>query len=61
MVTIVLHLGNNRMGETREGAPAMGYYQGDTPEFGADIILQSIREGGGEYFANDRLKAMARR
>lgn len=47
------------MGETREGAPAMGYSQGDTPEFGADIILQSIREGGGEYFANDRLKAMA--
>jgi hypothetical protein len=41
------------------GGPAASYADGDTPEFVAEIILQAIREGQAQYFANDRLRQMA--
>lgn len=55
------NFGKNRMGISKEGAPATDYSQGDAPEYVADIILESIREGGAEYFANDRLRQLAGR
>ena len=55
------NFGKNRMGAHSEGGPASDYSQGDTPEYVAEIILKSIREGAAEYFANDRLRQMAGR
>ena len=52
------NFGKNRMGSA---GPTADYAQGDSPGFVAEIILQSIREGGPEYFANDRLREMAGR
>jgi short-subunit dehydrogenase len=55
------NFGRNRMGGSMDGGPASDYSQGDTPEYVAEIILRSIHEGGAEYFANDRLRALAGR
>lgn len=55
------NFGKNRMGAPKDGGPPAEYSQGDTPEFVAEIILKSIREGDSEYFANDRLRQMAGR
>jgi short-subunit dehydrogenase len=53
------NFGKNRMGNPTGGGPAASYADGDTPEFVAEIILQAIREGQAQYFANDRLRQMA--
>lgn len=53
------NFGVNRMGNPAGGGPASNYAAGDTPEFVAGIIVQAIEEGGAQYFANDRLRAMA--
>lgn len=55
------NFGKNRISASKDGGPASDYSQGDTPEFVAEIILKSIREGEAEYFANDRLRQMAGR
>jgi NAD(P)-dependent dehydrogenase (short-subunit alcohol dehydrogenase family) len=54
------NFGLNRMGKSDSG-PRADYRQGDTPEFVADLILRAIEEGEAEYFANDRIKALAGR
>lgn len=55
------NFGKNRMTAPGSGGPASDYSKGDTPEFVAEIILQAIREGESEYFANDRLRQLAGR
>jgi hypothetical protein len=41
------------------GGPASNYAEGDKPEFVAGLVLQAIKEGQAQYFANDRLRKMA--
>ena len=54
------NFGKNRMGNPAEGGPAANYAQGDTPEFVASLVLQAIEEGEAQYFANERLRQLAR-
>ncbi len=54
------NFGKNRMTEAGTGGPSADYASGDTPEFVADIVLKAILEGDAQYFANDRMRAMAR-
>ncbi len=54
------NFGKNRMGSPAGGGPSSHYAEGDTPEFVADLILKAILEGEAQYFANDRLRQMAR-
>jgi len=51
------NFGKNRMGS---GGPTGSYATGDTPEFVADIIVKAIVEGEAQYFANERLRQMAK-
>lgn len=53
------NFGQNRITNPNGSGPASNYADGDTPEFVADLILQAIREGEAQYFANDRLRQMA--
>jgi short-subunit dehydrogenase len=53
------NFGRNRVSADENGGPASDYSQGDTPEFVADLILQAIRVGEPEYFANDNLRRLA--
>lgn len=55
------NFGNNRMGTPAGGGPASTYADGDSPEFVAELIVKAIEEGEAQYFANDRLKEMARK
>lgn len=55
------NFGKNRVVAAANEGPAADYSQGDSAEFVADIIVQSIREGEAEYFANERLRQMAGR
>lgn len=54
------NFGHNRMGTPVSGGPRSDYASGDTPEFVAGLILQALEEGRAQYFANDRLRQMAR-
>jgi short-subunit dehydrogenase len=54
------NFGKNRMGSPAGGGPAANYADGDKPEFVANLILEAIEEGQAQYFANDRLRKMAR-
>ena len=54
------NFGKNRMGSPAGGGPAANYADGDKPEFVAGLILEAIEEGQAQYFANDRLRKMAR-
>jgi short-subunit dehydrogenase len=54
------NFGKNRMGSPAGGGPAANYADGDKPEFVASLILEAIEEGQAQYFANDRLRKMAR-
>src|SRR3984885_9397886 len=54
------NFGNNRMGNPAGGGPAANYADGDKPEFVAGLVVQAIEEGQAQYFANDRLRKMAR-
>lgn len=58
-VVTATNFGVNRMGNPAGGGPSSDYASGDTPEFVADIIVKAIEEGGAQYFANDRLRALA--
>jgi short-subunit dehydrogenase len=53
------NFGKNRMGNPAGGGPASNYDAGDRPEFVAALVLQAIEEGQAQYFANERLRAMA--
>jgi len=53
------NFGTNRMGNPAGGGPAASYAEGDKPEFVADLILRAIEEGHAQYFANERLRALA--
>ena len=53
------NFGKNRMGNPAGGGPSANYADGDTPEFVAEIIVKAIEEGGGQYFANERLRQLA--
>jgi short-subunit dehydrogenase len=53
------NFGKNRMSSRVGGGPPSDYSKGDSPEFVAGLILQAIEEGGAQYFANERLKALA--
>ncbi len=54
------NFGKNRMGNPAGGGPAASYADGDTPEFVAGLVLQAFEEGQAQYFANERLRKMAR-
>lgn len=54
------NFGKNRMGNPTGGGPSSNYGYGDKPEFVAGLVLQAIEEGQAQYFANDRLRKMAR-
>ena len=54
------NFGKNRMGNAAGGGPAVNYADGDSAEFVASLVLRAIQEGEGQYFANDRLRKMAR-
>jgi short-subunit dehydrogenase len=54
------NFGKNRMGNPADGGPAANYADGDKPEFVASLVLQAIEEGQAQYFANDRLRKMAK-
>ena len=58
-VVTATNFGVNRMGNPAGGGPSSDYASGDTPEFVAEIIVKAIEEGGAQYFANDRLRALA--
>ncbi len=53
------NFGKNRMGNPAGGGPSANYADGDKPEFVAGLVLQAIAQGHAQYFANDRLRAMA--
>jgi short-subunit dehydrogenase len=53
------NFGKNRMGNPVGGGPSANYADGDKPELVAGLVLQAIREGKAQYFANDRLRSMA--
>jgi short-subunit dehydrogenase len=53
------NFGTNRMGNPG-GGPAADYAAGDSPEFVAGLILTAIEEGEAQYFANERLRQLAR-
>lgn len=53
------NFGRNRMGNPAGGGPSSNYAAGDKPEFVASLVLAAIEEGKAQYFANDRLRAMA--
>ncbi len=53
------NFGKNRMGKPARGGPSADYAAGDPPEFVAGLILRAITERQAQYFANDRLRAMA--
>jgi short-subunit dehydrogenase len=54
------NFGKNRMGNPAGGGPSSDYAAGDTPEFVAGLVVQAIEEGQAQYFANDRLRKMAK-
>ena len=54
------NFGKNRMGNPAGGGPSANYAEGDRPEFIAGLVVQAIEEGHAQYFANDRLRKMAR-
>lgn len=54
------NFGKNRMGNPSGGGPASNYASGDPPEFVAGLIVKAIEEGGAQYYANDRLRQMAK-
>jgi len=54
------NFGKNRMGKPSGGGPRADYADGDKPEFVASLIVQAIEEGHAQYFANDRLRQLAR-
>jgi hypothetical protein len=47
------------MGNPASGGPSADYAEGDKPEFVAGLVLEAIKEGQAQYFANDRLRKMA--
>ena len=47
------------MGNPVCDGPSAHYAEGDKPEFVARLILQAIKGGQAQYFANDRLRKMA--
>lgn len=51
--------GRNRMGSPAGGGPPANYAAGDKPELIAHLVLRALEEGGAQYFANERLRAMA--
>lgn len=53
------NFGKNRMGSPASGGPPSTYAEGDSPEFVSGLIMQAIEEGHAQYFANERMKAMA--
>ena len=55
------NFGKNRMTAPEAAGPTADYANGDTPEFVAGLILKAIEEGEPEYFANERIRQMARR
>ena len=53
------NFGKNRLSTAASGGPAADYTSGDSPEYVAEIIVQAIKEGGAQYFANDYIKQLA--
>jgi NAD(P)-dependent dehydrogenase (short-subunit alcohol dehydrogenase family) len=58
-VITATNFGRNRMGNPTGGGPPADYAAGDKPEFVAGLIVKAIEEGQAQYFANDRLRALA--
>jgi len=54
------NFGRNRVGNPAGGGPSANYADGDQPELVAGLVLKAIEEGQAQYFANDRLRKMAR-
>jgi short-subunit dehydrogenase len=53
------NFGKTRMGNPKGGGPGANYADGDKPEHVAGLVVQAFEEGHAQYFANDRLRAMA--
>ncbi|HEV2619128.1 MAG TPA: SDR family oxidoreductase [Acidobacteriaceae bacterium] len=58
-VVTATNFGVNRMAASPGGGPSSDYAAGDPPEFVAGLVVRAIEEGQAQYFANDRLRAMA--
>jgi NAD(P)-dependent dehydrogenase (short-subunit alcohol dehydrogenase family) len=52
--------GKNKVTTPNSRTAGADYAAGDPPENVANLIAQAIEEGGPEYFANDRMRDMAR-
>jgi short-subunit dehydrogenase len=53
------NFGTARMGKAASAEQMASYAAGDKPELVAGLIVKALREGEAQYFANDRIKAMA--
>ncbi len=53
------NFGKNRMSNSEGGGPPASYADGDKPELVAGLIVRAIEEGHAQYFANERLRALA--